>query len=202
MTSGRWAATRFIGWKYVPDSAGREVLYVQMPNGVWRSAPPWMLLADEARTVVGYPELYFYILLRRPVVLDGFELNELTFYVLLDLLPGRDEIDWLAVCQRRLIDIGFADNGDIVIWPERAGLSWAVYDTVSVFNEVEDRQEFVGLEGLCRLLPQLDVDYTDLGHVDICAVDREHLKDVVFNNPSRITPAGLITHGAGDSHGG
>lgn len=201
MTSGWRAATRFIGRKYVPDSAGRDVLHVQMPNGLWRSAPPWMLLADEAKSVIGYPELYFYVILREPVVLDGFELNELTFYVLLDLLPGRDEIDWYALHQRQLIDIGFTDNGGIVIRPGVAGLSWAVYDTVSVCKQAEYRQEFVTLGDLCRLLPVLDVEYTDLGHVELCELDREHLKDVVFNSPSRITPAGLIARAVGDSHG-
>ncbi|MCM3908058.1 hypothetical protein [Trueperella bernardiae] len=67
----------FVDQKYVPDSAGREVLHVQMANGVWRSAPPWRLLADEAKLVQGYPELYFYVILREPVVLDGFELESM-----------------------------------------------------------------------------------------------------------------------------
>lgn len=194
-------ATRFVAQKYVPDCAGREVLYVQMPNGVWRLAPEWMLLADEAQTVVGYPELYFYVFLREPVVLDGFELNELTFYVLLDLLPGRDEIDWYALHQRQLVDIGFTDNGDIAIWSCVAGLSWAVYDTVSIYNQADSHQEFVTLSDLCGLLPWLDVEYTSLEHVELCELDREHLKDVVFNCPSRITPIGLVTHRVGDSHG-
>lgn len=74
-------------------------------------------------------------------------------------------------------------------------------DTVSVFKQAGYRQEFVTIDDLCRLLPRLDVECTDLGHVELCELDREHLKDVVFNSPSRITPSGLVIHGVGDSHG-